>query len=90
MSNAVNMSVRVDRDVKSASEELFEEIGMPISVAINIFLRQCIRCGGLPFDVKLDSPNKETREAIEEARKLASSPAVKGMTFDEYVRETDS
>ncbi len=74
MSNT-NLNVRIDKDVKKAAEEVYAELGFNMSTAINMFLRASIRKGGIPFDLKLDVPNKETLEAIEEGRRLAMDPS---------------
>lgn len=70
MSNT-NLNVRIDKDIKKAAEEVYAELGFNMSTAINMFLRASIRKGGIPFDLTLDVPNKETLEAIEEGRRLA-------------------
>ena len=75
MSNT-NLNVRIDKDVKKAAEEVYAELGLNMSTAINIFLRASIRKGGIPFDLKLDLPNKETLEAIEEGDRIAYDPNV--------------
>lgn len=41
------------------------ELGMNLTTAINVFLRQSLRVGGFPFDVKLDRPNNETIAAMQ-------------------------
>ena len=46
-----NVNVRVDETVKRQSQDLFSSLGMDISTAVNIFLRQAIRKNGLPFEV---------------------------------------
>ncbi len=38
MSNAMNMSFRVDKNLKKQADELFKNLGMNTSVAINMFL----------------------------------------------------
>ena len=53
---------------------------MNISTAFNIFVRQSLREGGLPFDVTLNQPNKETIAAMLEAERIAKDPTVKGYT----------
>lgn len=73
MSNT-NLNVRIDKDIKKAAEEVYAKLGFNMSTAINMFLRASIRKGGIPFDLKLDVPNKETLEAIEEGRRLAMDP----------------
>jgi len=70
MANQTNINIRTDVDVKANAEKIFENLGLNISTAINIFLRQAIRTGGLPFDVKLDIPNETTAAAIAEGKQL--------------------
>ena len=68
---STNLNVRTDSDVKEAAERIFEALGLNMTTAVNIFLRQTIRENGIPFELKLDVPNKVTAAAIEEGRKLA-------------------
>ena len=77
MANTVNFSVRMDSDIKKQCETLFNELGMNLTTAINIFLRQSIRSGGLPFEVKVEQPNRETIAAMLEAERIARDPSVK-------------
>ena len=77
MANSTNFSVRMDSDVKKQSEALFAELGMNLTTAINVFLRQSIRVGGFPFDVTLNVPNAVTRAAMQEAERIAHDPSVK-------------
>ncbi len=67
MANTTNFSVRMDSDIKKQCEMLYGELGMTLTTAINVFLRQSLRVGGFPFDVKLAQPNKETIAAMLEA-----------------------
>ncbi len=63
----VNLNVRIDEEVKRKSESICQELGMTLSTAVNVFLRQMVRTGGIPFDVRLTS-NAETLSAMEDAR----------------------
>ncbi|MBQ8986524.1 MAG: type II toxin-antitoxin system RelB/DinJ family antitoxin [Lachnospiraceae bacterium] len=72
--------ISIDSTVKEEATTLFSELGMDMSSAVNIFLRQCILRGGLPFPVELPQYNKETLEAMAEARKISRDPDVKGYT----------
>ena len=54
--------IRIDSNVKTEANELFKELGIDMSSAVNIFLRQCVLHGGLPFKVA----------AMEEARDIMS------------------
>ena len=73
-----NISIRMDTELKAQADALFGELGMNISTAFNIFVRQAIREGGIPFKIKLDKPNAETAAAIREAERIARDPEVKG------------
>lgn len=49
-----SMSIRLDSEVKEQAQQVFTNLGMDMTTAINIFLRQAIQYQGLPFDVRLD------------------------------------
>ena len=49
VSNSINMSFRVDKDLKKQADELFKSLGMNTSVALNMFLTQSVRQQALPF-----------------------------------------
>ena len=63
----VNVTFRVDDELKSQAELLFSELGMSLSTAFNIFLRQSVREQQLPFRVTKNTPNAVTMAAIEAA-----------------------
>lgn len=85
---STNFSVRMDSDIKKQCEELYGELGMNLTTAINVFLRQSLRVGGFPFAVRLEQPNKETIAAMLEAEKIAHDPSVKHYTdVEEALRE---
>lgn len=50
-----NLNIRVDKQVKEEAEKLFENMGLTMSAAINLFLRQAIRTNSIPFDIKKDT-----------------------------------
>ena len=75
-----NISIRMDTELKAQADELFAELGMNLSTAFNIFVRQSLREGGIPFEIRTDRPNKETIAAMLEAENIAKDPKVKGYT----------
>ena len=75
-----NVSIRMDTELKAQADELFAELGMNLSTAFNIFVRQSLREGGIPFEIRTDRPNKETIAAMLEAENIAKYPKVKGYT----------
>ena len=76
--NTTNISIRMDADLKARADALFNELGMNLTTAFNIFVRRALREGGIPFAVRLEQPNKETVAAILEAERIAKDPSVKG------------
>ena len=70
----------MDTELKAQADELFAELGMNLSTAFNIFVRQSPREGGIPFEIRTDRPNKETIAAMLEAENIAKDPNVKGYT----------
>ena len=77
MTNTTNFSVRMDSDIKKQCEALYNELGINLTTAINVFLRQSIWAGGFPFDVRMEQPNKETVLAMLEAESIARDSSVK-------------
>ena len=77
-SNTSNISIRMDSNLKAAAEELYEELGMNLSTAFNIFVRQSLRERGIPFKITEGTPNQETVSAMLEAERIAKNPNVKG------------
>ncbi len=69
-----NISIRMDVELKEKAEALFSELGMNITTAINVFVRQALREGRIPFEIALQSPNEETIRAMEEAEQLVRDP----------------
>lgn len=88
MSNTTNYTCRLDNEIKRKSEAVYNELGMNLSTAINIFLRESIRVGGFPFDVRLNKLNKETLSAMLEAEQIINDTNVKKYNnLEEVLRE---
>ena len=75
-----NLNIRTDKDIKEAAEQIFNELGISMTTAVNIFLRQTIRSNGIPFELKLNMPNDVTMAAIEEGRRIARDSEIRGYT----------
>lgn len=78
--STTNITIRMDTELKAQADAFFAELGMSISTAFNIFIRQCLREGRIPFEISLNQPNKETIAAMLEAERIAKDPSVKGYT----------
>ena len=73
-----NVTIRMDSQLKAQAEALFSELGLNLSTAFGIFLRQSIREGRIPFSISLNKPNQETIAALLEAERIAKDPSIKG------------
>ena len=76
--STTSISIRMDSDLKAQADRLFGELGMNLTTAFNIFVRQSLRVGRIPFDVSLNQLNRETISAMLEAERIGKDPAVKG------------
>ncbi len=62
----VNMSIRMDTELKKQAEVMLADMGLNMTTAMNMFLRQVVRQGRIPFEIATDTPNAETVAAIKE------------------------
>jgi DNA-damage-inducible protein J len=63
----VSTNIKIDPTLKEQSQALFESLGLNLSTAVNIFLRQAVREQAIPFRIGDPVYNAETRKAIEDA-----------------------
>ena len=64
---SVNVTFRVDEELKTQADQLFTDLGMSLSTAFNIFLRQSVREQQIPFVISRNVPNAVTQAAMEAA-----------------------
>lgn len=61
-----NISIRMDTELKKQAEAMLSDMGLNMTTAMNMFLRQVVRQGRIPFEIATDIPNAETIAAIKE------------------------
>ena len=71
---STNVCIRIDTELKAQAEALFGELGMNLTTAFNIFLRQAVRERRIPFEIGLDRPSRETAAALRYAAGAARDP----------------
>lgn len=84
--------IRIDEDLKKQAMELFAQLGLDMSSAMNIFLRQCVLRNGLPFSVELPQAQykPEVLSAMEEAKKISRDSSTKRYSsFSEALEDID-
>ena len=82
-------NISIDSEVKAKAQELFADLGLDLSTAIGLFLRQAIRENAIPFDISREIPNADTIAAMKEAEEMKKHPeAYKGYSnVDEMVED---
>ena len=87
----VNMSIRMDTELKKQAEAMFSDMGLNMTTAMNMFLRQVVRQGKIPFEIATDIPNSETLAAMKEMDDIISGKisAKKYSDTDELFKELD-
>ncbi|HIS31606.1 MAG TPA: type II toxin-antitoxin system RelB/DinJ family antitoxin [Candidatus Limivivens intestinipullorum] len=79
--------IRIDADIKKQATDLFDELGLDMSGAVNLFLHQCVLRGGLPFKVELPRYSQSALDAMEEARRISRDPDVRGYDSMDELRK---
>ncbi|MBE6965578.1 MAG: type II toxin-antitoxin system RelB/DinJ family antitoxin [Ruminococcaceae bacterium] len=87
-----NMSIRMDTELKKQAEAMLADMGLNMTTAMNMFLRQVVRQGKIPFEIATDIPNAETLAAIKEMDDMISGriPAKRYSSTKELFEELES
>ena len=77
--NTAILQTRIDAATKHEAETLFKSLGLDMTTAIRLFLRQAINQQKIPFEIVPPKYNfsEETLSAIEEARRISKDPDAK-------------
>lgn len=84
-----NITMRMDEDLKAQLQELVSNLGMDMTTFFTISAKQAVREQRIPFDISMNIPNEETREAIEEVQQMKKNPSI-GKSYtdvDEMMKE---
>ena len=70
----VSTSITIDAETKAKAQAMLADLGLDLSTAVNIFLKQMLYEGGIPFSITREIPNRITLEAMKEAQEMSRSP----------------
>ncbi len=70
----VSTNITIDAETKAKAQAMLADFGMDLSTAVNIFLKQMIYEGAIPFAISREVPNKVTLDAMKEAHEMYVSP----------------
>ena len=87
----VNMSIRMDTELKKQADAMLSDMGLNMTTAMNMFLRQVVRQGRIPFEMATDIPNAETLAAMKEVDDMISGKitAKKYTSTDELFKDLE-
>ena len=86
----VPTQIRIDEKLKKQSVELFNDLGLDMSGAVTMFLKQCVLRNGLPFAVEMPRYKQDVIEAMAEARVLSRDPSAKRyQSFSDALEDLD-
>ncbi|MBO4288998.1 MAG: type II toxin-antitoxin system RelB/DinJ family antitoxin [Lachnospiraceae bacterium] len=74
MATKVSTNISLDPELKKDASKLFSDLGMDLSTAISIFLKQAVRVKGIPFVITLETPNADTISAMNEYYEMKAHP----------------
>ena len=86
MPEMTNLNIKIDRDLKIQADRLFSEMGMNLTTAVNVFIRQAVLERAIPFKIQRDikaaavASIEQRRAAMQEIRDLLST--VEGSSVD--------
>ena len=69
-----NITMRIDEELKAQAEELFADLGLNMTSAFTVFVKQAVREQRIPFMLSRESVNAETLEAMEEVKQMKQHP----------------
>lgn len=90
MAKTENLSIRIEPEIKKEAEATLDYLGLTMAEAVKLFLKQVIMTDSIPFDIKVPRYNKETLEAIKEAKEISKNSNAKTYaTVKELMEDLD-
>ena len=71
-----NVSIRMDDNLKKQAEDLFNDLGMNLTTAFTIFVKQSIREHRIPYEITIEIPNSKTISAINDVQQMKQNPSL--------------
>ncbi len=70
----VSTNITLDADDKAAVQEFLSQVGLDLSTAVGMFVKQILMQRRIPFEIKTEMPNAETISAMQEAEEFENHP----------------
>ena len=86
MAELTSLNIKIDRDLKNQADILFNAMGMTLTTAVNVFVRQAVQEQAIPFMVRLDNDRAaaiKAKKALQESRTQALSNGTADITMED-------
>lgn len=70
----VSTNINLEPELKKRAQELFKDLGLDLTTAVTLFLKQALREQAIPFEIKREQPNDETLQAMNEFYDMEKNP----------------
>jgi DNA-damage-inducible protein J len=70
----VSTNINLDPNLKKSAQELFYDLGLDLTTAVTLFLKQAVMLQKIPFEIRRDNPNIETIAAMDEFYEIKNHP----------------
>lgn len=94
MADVTNLNIKIDRDLKVEADRLFNEMGMTLTTAVNVFVRQAVMQRAIPFKIYRESSSssstmnaEQRRAAMQEIRDLLADVDGNSIDLDQMKAE---
>lgn len=84
---SVNMSIRIDSELKSQAEQVLSQLGMNMTGTINMFLQQIVRDRAVPLSLSLSSEQSLYADLLK--ARIAREQGVEYLSGDEVLKSID-
>ena len=82
------IQVKTDRQLKVEAENIFHQLGISTSAAVNIFFKAVTEYNGIPFELRLRNPNKQTFAVLKDIN--AGQKVKTFKTVDSFMKDLNS
>ncbi|GHU79653.1 hypothetical protein FACS1894191_2940 [Clostridia bacterium] len=83
------VNIRIDDNLKAQADALFDELGLNMTTAFNIFVRQTVRQGGIPFAITTETERNERKSARENLDALLKFASTHRQIEKDYMFKRD-
>ena len=70
----VSTNINLDPELKQVGQLLFSNLGMDLTTAVTVFIKQAVREQRIPFEISMDVPNAATAAALAEYEEMKKNP----------------